>query len=80
VQYPTLEQVEAADREQICYWWRFLQSPGCDGAGNPVKDFQNQLEKDVLVMNRITERYKEVGGFNSEISKRVKWTPPWLIT
>lgn len=28
MKYPTLEAVEAADRRQICYWWRFLPCPG----------------------------------------------------
>ena len=62
--YPTIAQVEAADREQICRWWRFLPSPAwntkivCD-------------EK--TIMDRIIVRYKEFGGFTPEISRKIGW-------
>ena len=54
---PTIEEVEKADREQICRWWRFLGSPTTD--------------EEVKVMNRIAERFDEVGGFTPEISKHI---------
>ena len=56
---PMIEQVEKADREQICRWWRFLSSP--------------ETDEEVEVMNRIAERFDEVGGFTPEISKRIGW-------
>jgi len=56
---PTMEGVEKADREQLCRWWRFLSSP--------------ETDEEVKVMNRIAERFKEVGGFTPEISKRIGW-------
>ena len=56
---PTIEEIEKADREQICRWWRFLGSPMTD--------------EEVIVMNRIAERFDEVGGFTPEISKRIGW-------
>ena len=56
---PTIEEVEKADREQICRWWRFLGSPTTD--------------EEVIVMNRIAERFREVGGFTPEISKQIGW-------
>ena len=56
---PTMEQVEKADREQICRWWRCLSSPTTD--------------QEVRVMNRIAERFDKLGGFTPEISKRVGW-------
>ena len=56
---PAMEQVENADREQICRWWRFLASPITD--------------EEVKVMDRIAERFKEVGGFTPAISKRIGW-------
>jgi len=54
---PTMEEVEKADREQLCRWWRFLRSPLTDS------EFE--------IMNRIAERFDEVGGFTPEISKRI---------
>lgn len=55
--YPTLKEVENADRRQICSWYRFLPSP-------------DKPEK-VEVMNRIVERFKQFGGFTPEISKEL---------
>jgi len=57
--YPTLEEVEEADHEQICRWCRFLPSPGMD----------NQEE----IMNLICKRWKESGGFTPELSKKIGW-------
>jgi len=54
-----MEEVEKADREQICKWWRILPSPKTD--------------EEVKVMNRISERLDEEGGFTPEISKRIGW-------
>lgn len=56
---PTIEEVEKADREQLYRWWRFLSSPSTDD--------------EAKVMNRIVERFDEVGGFTPEISKRIGW-------
>ena len=57
--YPTMEQVASADREQICRWHRFLSSPEGDD--------------ELLVINEIFKRFKEVGGFTPEISKKIGW-------
>jgi len=59
---PTIEEVEKADREQICRWWRFLPSA--------------MTEEGRKVQDRIAERFEEVGGFTPEISKRIGWTRP----
>ena len=56
---PTIEEVEKADSEQICRWWRFLRSP--------------ETDEEVEIMNRIAERFDEVGGFTPERSKRIGW-------
>ena len=55
--YPTIEEVEKADRIQICEWWRFLSSP--------------QTETETDVMNLICERYEELGGVTPEIKKQI---------
>jgi len=57
--FPTLEQVEAADRYQLCMWHRFLSSA--------------ETEETQKVQQRIHERFTEAGGFTPEISKSIGW-------
>ena len=57
--YPTLEQVERADRYDLCRWHRFLPSP--------------ETDEQVKVNHRLFERWTEVGGFTPEISKDLGW-------
>jgi hypothetical protein len=71
MQYPTMEQVESADRDQLCRWSRFLQSPGMCAIGRP--EFEQVLESQVAIMNRILARRDEAGGFTPEISKQIGW-------
>jgi hypothetical protein len=59
VNYPSLEQVQDASHEQLARWYRHLQSP--------------QDEAQVKVMERIVERFQQLGGFTPELSKRVGW-------
>jgi hypothetical protein len=48
-QFPTMEQVEKADREQIATWWcRFL----------PTREIANQQN----IMDRIVDRFMNMGG------------------
>jgi len=61
MKYPTLEEVEKADREQLCRWWRFLSSP------------EELTPMTLAVLSRLTERFNEVGGFNTAISKKIGW-------
>ena len=67
MRYPTLDQINEANHEDICRWWRFLPSPGSSVIG--TGKFGESLEDEVLLMNRIAERLKEFGGFTPEISK-----------
>jgi len=70
--YPTLKEVNAADHEQICRWWRFLPSPGTGAIGE--HSFKAALAREAKIMDRIGERlYKEFGGFTPEISKKIGW-------
>jgi len=55
--YPTLDQVNEANRMDICGWYRFLPSA--------LTDEQR------LVTDRILERFREFGGFTPEISKAI---------
>ena len=68
---PTLDQINAASHYQICAWYRFLPSPGTSAIGK--SNFQEVLNAEVLLMNRIAERLKEFGGFTPEISKSLGW-------
>lgn len=69
--YPTLDQVNAADRYQICEWNRFLPSPGERAINRD--DFRSVMESEGAVMDRIVERLRELGGFTPEISKQLGW-------
>ena len=57
--YPTLEQVQKADRFQICEWYRFLPS---------ANDEQYHIQ------TLIYEKFQEFGGFTPSISKAIGWT------
>ena len=67
--FPTIDEVNAADRVQLCRWWRFLKSPGEGAIGKP--DFNEVLEAEIIIMNRIAERFVLIGGFTPEISKQI---------
>ena len=70
-QYPTIDQVEAADLEQLCRWRRFLPGTGMSAAG--TDSFQSLLEKEVEIISRICARITELGGMTPAISKRIGW-------
>ena len=65
--YPTIEQVETADRYQLCKWYRFLHGPGAHAIGKA--NFSSICEAEAKIMDRIVERTNELGGFTPEISK-----------
>lgn len=69
--YPTLEQVEAADQEQICRWHRFLDSPGMSAID--TDHFETTLDREAAIAARIQARYLEFGGMTPELSKRIGW-------
>lgn len=69
--YPSMEQVNAASHYQICAWWRFLNGPGLIALGRD--DFEQVLDREVKIMERIGARLKEYGGFTPEISKSLGW-------
>ena len=59
MKYPRMTQVEVADHETICRWYRFLKA---------AKDAAQ-----TVIMTRICDRFKEGGGMTSEISKKIGW-------
>lgn len=84
--YPTMEEVEAADRYTLCRWYRFLPSPGWIAIGPSIAqspNFEEAVIREGKIMDRIVARHKELGGFSPEISKALEtckaWTlSPWL--
>jgi hypothetical protein len=73
MQYPTLEEVETANRILLCSWHRFLHSPGSTSFELDYPYFKVVLEEETRIMKRIEERFKEAGGFTPEISKLLGW-------
>lgn len=55
--FPTIEQVEKASREQLARWFSFL----------PAGDTPEQ-EK---IMDRINQRFKKLGGMTPELEKKI---------
>lgn len=55
--FPTLLQVENASHEQLARWYRFM----------PAGDTEEQHK----IMDRIAERFKEMGGMTNEISNKI---------
>lgn len=58
--FPTMEEVEAASRIDLCRWWRFLPSAMTD--------------EERVIQDRIHVRCREAGGFTPEISKAIGFT------
>lgn len=59
MKYPTMQEIEQADRIQLARWYRFL----------PLA----RTEVDLMRTNRICERFGEMGGFTPAISKLIGW-------
>ena len=69
--YPTIEEVEQADHEQICRWHRFLPRPG-DNAVDDV-NFREILDTQYGIMDLIEQKFKDGGGFTEELSIKIGW-------
>ena len=55
--FPTIEEVERADKEQLARWYRFLPS--------------GDIAADEKIMKRIAERFEKLGGMTAELSKKI---------
>ena len=71
--YPTIQEVENASREQLCSWYRFLPSPGQHAIGKGQDEFDAAIAGEKPVMDRLVERFREMGGMTPEISKNIGW-------
>ena len=55
--FPTMEQFEKANHEQLARWYRFL----------PSGDSREQQR----VLDKIAERFKNLGGMTPALEKRI---------
>lgn len=67
--YPTLEEVEKATHRQLASWSRYLPSPGAAFIGSD--NFSEKLDEEKLILDRILERFNELGGWNPQLSKEL---------
>ncbi len=69
--YPSIEQVNEASPFQVCYWYRFLPSPGENFIG--TKEFELCMEEEAKIMNRIVERVRSESLMTVSMSKDIGW-------
>ena len=55
--FPTIDEVERADKGQLARWYRFLPS--------------GETAADQRITKRIAERFEKLGGMTAELSKRI---------
>ena len=55
--FPTIQDVEKADKEQLARWYRFLPS--------------GETETDQTILKRIAERFQKLSGMTAELSKKI---------
>lgn len=70
--YPTREEVEKASRITLARWVRFLHSPGDRDIGRK-EIFEQVLTEEKIILDRILERFEEMGGMEPRISKLIGW-------
>jgi hypothetical protein len=55
--FPTPQEIEIADKEQLARWYRFLPS--------------GETAADQKVVKRIAERFENSGGMTAELRKKI---------
>jgi hypothetical protein len=55
--FPTIEEVNRADKEQLASWYRFLPS--------------GEMPTDQQIMKRIAQRFETLGGMTAELSTTI---------
>jgi hypothetical protein len=55
--FPTIEEVERVDKEQLARWYRFLPS--------------GETAADQKIMKPIAERFEKLDGMTAELSKKI---------
>ena len=63
MEYPTLEQVETADAEQLADWFRFLPTPGVNAVNTtqPIDKVNAAIAHEGEIMDRIVRRLNDEG-------------------
>ena len=69
--YPSSIQVEAADKMQLGRWLRHLPSPANHALDRD--DFQDVLDAEIKILQRIQDRFKALGGWTPDLSKAIGW-------
>ena len=67
-----MEQVQSASHHQLGSWMRYLDSPGMSAIGKD--NFEDVRTKEAEILDAISIRFKEEGGWNPEISKSIGWS------
>ena len=70
-----MEEVEAASRLELAWWYRFLRCPGANAIDKPAKEFYTIMEAEQKIVQRVSDRFKELGGMSPAISKQIGWDP-----
>jgi len=55
--FPSMDEVEKADREQLARWYRFLPS--------------GDTPKQKKIRNRLADRFQKMGGMTPELSRKI---------
>jgi len=71
MEYPTQQKIDAASKEQLGRWIRFLPSPGMAHIGS--MDFETNMQHEIEILNRIIKLFNDSGGWTPELSKKVGW-------
>lgn len=69
--YPSKTQVELASKEQLGRWLRSLPSPGWDASSRGRDNFKIVERENRTILNRVIERFQEMGGWTPELSKQI---------
>lgn len=89
MKYPTMQEVEAADKKQLATWHRFLPSPGAvysdkapattlnaDAQEETGEQWQERSDREFAILGRITARLTDAGGWDAQLSKEVGLDKP----
>lgn len=75
MEYPSLNEVEQADRVQLCKWYRFLPAPGFHASNYSHHIYEKIRKEEVTIKDRINQRFRELGGLTEDVSKSMGWIP-----
>jgi hypothetical protein len=76
MKYPDLARIRTVSRMQLAIWARFLPSPGSAWIASGPAKFDRMLGYEVVILEAILDRFKELGGWSPSLSKKVTWDEP----